>query len=683
LADRFEEKNGPTGDIVKRYKDIGLDPDGREVHAEVVALEPGSIGGGGTGGGGTTQYAEDTPSVDAELLVMLGAKRKDVRGTDVSADGDRANLHVNANNELRVKHEDSIPVTGTFWQATQPVSGPLTDAQLRAAVVPVLDTAVRDRLPAALNANGRFKIALEETITVPVSGTFWQATQPVSGPLTDTQLRATAVPVSLSSVPTHAVTKSGTWTLDTAAKGTTVAGSPTSVATDANTQSLHAHIVNFPATQAVSGPLTDAQLRAAVVPVLDTAVRDRLPTALTVGGRLKVAIEETMTVPVSGTFWQATQPVSGPLTDAQLRATAVPVSGTFWQATQPISAASLPLPSGAAQDRTTAAAPSAARLSDGTAFYDARQIRTITETIPVSGPLTDAQLRASAVATSLASLPSLAVGDNRIGRIKITDDTNVAKVAIAAPASTDPGLVVHVASQPPGGGGGTVQYAEDTPSVDAEQLVMMGVKRKDVRGTDVSLDGDRANLHVNANNELRVKHEDSIPVTGTFWQTNQPVVGNTGDGTVDTGAPVKGGLRIVTGTPPLRTDGHRADLIGGARGSLYVTLMDPNNASNVTIGNPADADGNWTGMLTNSRGMMWNGASWDRFRGDIANGLDVDVTDKAARENGRFRIWDGVDEATVLPVRAQPATTEKMLMVGGSRSTARAPLPFFPRLPWA
>ena len=35
------------------------------------------------------------------------------------------------------------------------------------------------------------------------------------------------------------------------------------------------------------------------------------------------------TFPVTGTFWQATQPVSGPLTDAQLRASAVPVSGSF------------------------------------------------------------------------------------------------------------------------------------------------------------------------------------------------------------------------------------------------------------------------------------------------------------------------------------------------------------------
>ena len=44
-------------------------------------------------------------------------------------------------------------------------------------------------------------------------------------------------------------------------------------------------------------------------------------------------------VPVSGTFWQATQPVSG----------------TFWQATQPVSAVSLPLPTGAATESTLSA----------------------------------------------------------------------------------------------------------------------------------------------------------------------------------------------------------------------------------------------------------------------------------------------------------------------------------------
>lgn len=56
-----------------------------------------------------------------------------------------------------------------------------------------------------------------------VTGTFWQATQPVSGtvtatgPLTDAELRATAVPVSLASVPSHAVTNAGTFAVQNTA----------------------------------------------------------------------------------------------------------------------------------------------------------------------------------------------------------------------------------------------------------------------------------------------------------------------------------------------------------------------------------------------------------------------------------------------------------------------------------
>ncbi len=42
--------------------------------------------------------------------------------------------------------------------------------------------------------------------------------------------------------------------------------------------------------------------------------------------------------------------MTGLLTDTQLRATPVPVSGTFWPVTQPISAAALPLPASAATD---------------------------------------------------------------------------------------------------------------------------------------------------------------------------------------------------------------------------------------------------------------------------------------------------------------------------------------------
>jgi hypothetical protein len=59
--------------------------------------------------------------------------------------------------------------------ASLAVTGPLTNTELRAAAVPV---------------SGTFWPA-----TQPVSGTFWQSTQPVS----------------LASVPTHAVTQSGAW----------------------------------------------------------------------------------------------------------------------------------------------------------------------------------------------------------------------------------------------------------------------------------------------------------------------------------------------------------------------------------------------------------------------------------------------------------------------------------------
>lgn len=65
------------------------------------------------------------------------------------------------------------------------------------------------------------------------------------------------------------------------------------------------------------------------VPIAGAVTQSGAPWSVTVSG----------SVAVTGTFWQATQPVS--------IAGAVAVTGTFWQATQPVSAASLPLPSGA------------------------------------------------------------------------------------------------------------------------------------------------------------------------------------------------------------------------------------------------------------------------------------------------------------------------------------------------
>lgn len=167
-------------------------------------------------------------------------------------------VDVSSSNPLPITVPGTIPVSGTFWQATQPVSisgtvpvsGPLTDAQLRAS---------------PLGVSGAFYQA-----TQPVSGTFWQATQPVS----------------------------------------------------------------ISAAVTVSGPLTDIQLRATAVPV-------------------------------SGTFFQATQPVS----IATMPTTAV--TGTFWQATQPVSGTIAATQSGA----WTATAPALTKGTQPVTGYGVQQLR--------------------------------------------------------------------------------------------------------------------------------------------------------------------------------------------------------------------------------------------------------------------------------------------------------------------
>ena len=71
------------------------------------------------------------------------------------------------------------------------------------------------------------------------------------------------------------------------------------------------------------------------------------------------------------------------------------VTGTFFQATQPVSAASLPLPTGASTETTLAALNTKV-----TAVNTGAVVVTSAPTTAVTGPLTDAQLRAAAVPIS-------------------------------------------------------------------------------------------------------------------------------------------------------------------------------------------------------------------------------------------------------------------------------------------
>jgi hypothetical protein len=185
------------------------DPDGR-----LIVVGPDGVPiSGGAGGGGADPLSDgsDAGALPTKTLWVAGADGTVLRG-----------LRVDASGRARVVVEGTPAISVSNFPGSQAVTGPLTDAQLRASNVPV---------------------------SGPVTDTQLRASAvPVSGPLTDTQLRASAVPVS--------------------------------------------------------GPLTDTQLRASAVPVSDS----RLPAALDADGGLKAHVQNT--VPVTGTFFQGTQPVS-------------------------------------------------------------------------------------------------------------------------------------------------------------------------------------------------------------------------------------------------------------------------------------------------------------------------------------------------------------------------------------
>lgn len=243
-------------------------------------------------------------------------------------------------------------------------------------------------------------------VTQPISGSVsvsnFPATQAVTGSfLTDTQLRASAVPVSLASVPTHAVTQSGIWNVGLSA-GTNAIGSITNTSFGisgtlpafATTPTFNVGTIGGIATETTLSalntktPALGQALMASSVPVVLASNQSSIPVSATISGTPNVNVSNA-SLAVTGSF----------LTDAQLRASAVPVSLasttiTNFPATQAISAATLPLPTGAAQDRTTAAAPSSTRLSDGTAFYDARQTRALTssDVVTIANPQTSVSI---------------------------------------------------------------------------------------------------------------------------------------------------------------------------------------------------------------------------------------------------------------------------------------------------
>lgn len=386
----------------------------------------------------TTIKPEDAAATSGDAGTAVLGVRNDTATAATSANGDYGFIALDAAGRVGIADlGGSISIDDNGSSLT--VDGPLTDAQLRATPVPVSGTFIPSDVksedsPAssgdsgtpvlgvrndgaavttsadgdygfvALDSAGRVGIAdlggsvtIDGTVTANAGVGPWPVTDnggsltvdgtvnigtapgltdtqlraaavPVSGPLTDTQLRATPVPVSGAVTSTSSDSKiedtpaanadTGIPMLavrnDAAATKTSADGDYSMLATDAagrvgisdlggsisvddNGGSLTVDgtvaVSAVAGSVAVTGPLTDAQLRATPVPIsgtvttgglTDTQLRaSAVPVSISSSVEVEVKNDSGNPLPISGTVT-----ATGPLTDTQLRATPVPVSGT-------------------------------------------------------------------------------------------------------------------------------------------------------------------------------------------------------------------------------------------------------------------------------------------------------------------------------------------------------------------
>ena len=370
------------------------------------------------------------------------------------------------------------------------------------------------------NVSGALKVD-GSAVTQPVSGTFWQATQPVSGTVTANQ--------------------GGTWNI------TNISGTvslPTGAATSANQPSA-----------AGQGSTTSGQTGTLAMGAVTTAppsytTAQTSPLSLTTVGALRVD-GSAVTQPVSGTFWQATQPVSGTVTANQggtwnintvsnITGTISLPTGASTSANQPTNAASGSTTSGqtgnVAMGAVTTAAPS---YSTGTSNWlsltpaGALRVDGSAVTQPVSGTVS---ISGTVAATQSGNWTSRTVGN--AGAILDFAGQNVAAPAnaflVGGEFNTTPTTIASGNASPlqldssgnllvnvkaGGGAGGTSSsFGSAFPATGTAA----GAEYLSSPPTLVS--GNMVALQCNVSGSLKVDGSAvTQPVSGTFWQATQPV----------------------------------------------------------------------------------------------------------------------------------------------------------------
>jgi hypothetical protein len=449
---------------------------------------------------------------------------------------------------------NTVPVSGTFWQTTQPVS--LASLPALAAGSNTIGAVTQASGPwtvnwtqldgATLGAPSNYgtspgAVAVQGvnayvTNTVPVSGTFWQTTQPVS--------LASLPALASGSNTIGAVTQaSGPWSQNV----TQIAGSASGVTTW-GTAPTGASVLNAN-VNCLSGCGGSGGTSASDNSTFTAGSSSFTPmggevggSALTSGHMGAVAMDTGRNLFVNNTEWAGsalgapsnygTSPgaVAVPGVNAYVTNT-VPVSGTFWQATQPVSLASLPAyaatPTFAPQDGLNLCSGGCSLSAAGTFFtQDTTGYQSISLEVNSNSGGNTISFQASdddVNWVSAGGLPSNASGSSALSYSTATTTPTLYRIPVF-------GRYFRATLSTYVSGSTTIYaYLHATPAtVSLTQPVLAAssavIGKVDVLGNSgATLDTAAGTSATQALGIQGVTGGVAVPVSGTFWQTTQPV----------------------------------------------------------------------------------------------------------------------------------------------------------------
>ncbi len=410
-----------------------------------------------------------------------------------------------------------------------------------------------------------------DNTTIGVTGTFFQATQPVSGSLGRTwSLLNTTDSVNVGNFPsTQPVSGSlgRTWTLLN------------------STDSVN--VGNFPSTQAVTGTFFQA-----TQPISGSVSVSNFPSTQPISGTVTAnAGTGTFTVDGSG----HTQPVSG----------------TFFQATQPVSAVSLPLPTGASTSalqstiNTTLGAPFQVGGSIGNTSFAATQstgsnLHTDVDNFPATQPVSAASLPLPTGA-STSALQSTAVA-NQTNGTQVTSVNNfpASQVVTQSTAANLNATVVGTvtANQPP-------DTLPATQSVTTQDLVSITTAQANsqnaITGTPTA--GSAASFALSSYDAVEVQ------ATGSWTGTIQTEVSMDGGTTWFTRGVKQSGASYLVSSFTQNFEGglnfagmtnFRVRAIAPIVGSITIRVVGSVNPGSIVVTNPLTLRDSTTQSVANT-----------------------------------------------------------------------------------